>query len=128
MLGTAIDNTEKALITSAHKAISDCQWTIGETASQWMQRHSRGRGDSELAGLLNLNASQVYQRRRVWETFSDVRERYHFLRWSHFYAAIDWDDAAECLDWAEETQATVAEMKAWRRAVRGEDLVSMPEE
>ena len=44
------------------------------------------------------------------------------MKWSHFYAAINWDDAAECLQWADDVQAGVAEMKAWRRAQRGEDL------
>ena len=47
---------------------------------------------------------------------------YPSLKWSHFYAALNWDDAPECLQWADENQSTVAEMKAWRRALRGEDL------
>ena len=38
--------------------------------------------------------------------------------------ALTWDDALECLKWAEEMQATVAEMRAWRRAQRGEDLTA----
>src|SRR5690606_2568366 len=36
--------------------------------------------------------------------------------------AINWDDAPEVLQWAQENDATVAEMKAWRRAMHGEDL------
>jgi hypothetical protein len=32
------------------------------------------------------------------------------------------------LQWAEETHSTVSEMKAWRRAMRGEDLLAEPEE
>ena len=39
-----------------------------------------------------------------------------------FSPIATWDDAPECLQWADENQATVAEMKAWRRALRGEDL------
>jgi hypothetical protein len=35
---------------------------------------------------------------------------------------LNWDDSRDCLSWADETRSTVAEMRAWRRAQRGEDL------
>jgi hypothetical protein len=118
------DDTEEQLIERARLALSECNWTIGECASIWTQRYARGRSDQAFAELLGLSADQVYQRRRVWETFADVRESYAALSWSHFYTATSWDDAAECLQWADDMQATVAEMRAWRRAQRGEDLSS----
>lgn len=124
---TIPDETEEALIQTAQQAISQCRWIVGECASKWTQRHARGRTDADFGQLVGLSGDQIYQRRRVWETFSDVRAQFGSLKWSHFYAALNWDDAADCLQWAEETQATVAEMKAWRRAVRGEDLTSEPE-
>jgi hypothetical protein len=62
----------------------------------------------------------------VAETFGDTHEEYPALKWSHFYIALAWDDAPECLQWADENGATVAEMKAWRRAIRGEDLTTDP--
>ncbi len=77
---------------------------------------------------IGLSGDQVYQRRRVWESFSDVHDQYEQLRWSHFYAALNWDDASDCLGWADEMHATVAEMKAWRRAQHGEDLREKPDE
>src|SRR5690606_3437939 len=74
------------------------------------------------------SGDQVFQRRRVWETFSDVHENYPKLKWSHFYVVINWEDAADCLQWANDMEATIAEMKAWRRAQHGEDLTEVPEE
>ncbi len=121
------DESEEALVQTAQKAISQCRWIVGECASKWTQRHARGRTDADFGVLVGLSGDQIYQRRRVWETFSDVRSQFVSLKWSHFYASLNWDDAADCLQWAEETQATVAEMKAWRRATRGEDLTSEPE-
>lgn len=121
------DETEEVLVQIAQQAISQCRWIVGECASKWTQRHARGRTDADFGQLVGLSGDQIYQRRRVWETFSDVRSQFASLKWSHFYAALNWDDAADCLQWSEETQATVAEMKAWRRAVRGEDLTSEPE-
>lgn len=114
--------TETELIQRAQTALSSCNWEVGECAAVWTKRFARGRTDSDFANLVGLSGDQVYQRRRVWETFADVEANYPALKWSHFYAALTWEDAAECLQWAQEIQATVAEMKAWRRAQRGEDL------
>ena len=116
------EDTESALIARALSALSRCNWEVGECAAQWTKRFARGRTDADFASLVGLSPDQVYQRRRVWETFGDVRETYSQLKWSHFYAALNWDDAAECLQWAQDVQAGVAEMRAWRRAQHGEDL------
>jgi hypothetical protein len=117
-----VTETEDELIQRAQTAVSQCNWSVGECASKWTQKYARGRSDADFAALLGLSPDQVFQRRRVWETFADVHGSYPSLKWSHFYAALTWDDAPECLQWADENQATVAEMKAWRRALRGEDL------
>ncbi|ADG67842.1 hypothetical protein Plim_2014 [Planctopirus limnophila DSM 3776] len=121
----ATASSEQELISIAQEAVSQCNWTVGECAAQWTVKFAKGRTDADFANLVHLSPDQVYQRRRVWETFGDVRGQYPHLKWSHFYSAVAWDDAAECLQWADEIQATVAEMKAWRRAQRGEDL-SLP--
>jgi hypothetical protein len=114
--------TESQLVERAQQALSNCSWTVGECAALWTKRHARGRTDADFGALIGLSGDQVYQRRRVWESYGDVREKYAALKWSHFYSALTWDDAAECLQWANEMQASIAEMKAWRRAQRGEDL------
>jgi hypothetical protein len=118
--------SEEILIHRAQQALSQCNWTIGECASQWTQRYAQGRTDADFGQLIGLSGDQVYQRRRVWETFADVYQEYPALKWSHFYVALNWNDAAEALQWANEMEATVAEMKAWRRALLGEDLSSSP--
>ena len=78
------------------------------------------------AMVIGLSGDQVYQRRRVWETLAPVRSSFPSLKWSHYYTALNWEDAGGCLRWAEDMKATVAEMKAWRRAQRGEDLSADP--
>ncbi|MGC1276462.1 MAG: hypothetical protein WBC44_22400 [Planctomycetaceae bacterium] len=124
----AADATEQDLIRIAQNALSRCNWVVGRCAADWTQRYSRGRTDADFAQLVGLSADQVYQRRRVWETFGDVVDDYPSLRWSHFYIALNWDDAPECLQWADENGATVAETRAWRRAMRGEELDEPAEE
>jgi hypothetical protein len=114
--------TEEQLIDRAREALSDSSWVIGECAAQWTEKYAKGRTDADFGAMVGLSGDQIYQRRRVWETFGDVKNQYSNLKWSHYYIALTWDDAPECLQWAEENQATVAELKAWRRAVNGEDL------
>ena len=114
--------TEQELISAARLAISNCNWTVGECASQWTERYAKGRTDADFGELVGLSGDQIYQRRRVWESFADVRDDYAELKWSHFYVGLTWTDSAECLAWAKENKATVAEMKAWRRMQHGEDL------
>lgn len=120
--------TEEQLVARAQRALSSCNWEIGECAATWTERYGKGRTDADFGNLIGLSGDQVYQRRRVWETFADVHKDYPQLKWSHFYVALNWDDAAECLQWANEMEATIAEMKAWRRAQRGEDLTAPGEE
>jgi hypothetical protein len=127
LAATSVES-EESLIARAREAISQCRWVVGECAARWTERYARGRTDADFAALIGLTADQVYQRRRVWEVFSSVRGEFEKLSWSHFYAAVTWPDAGECLQWAVETQSTVAEMRAWRRARLGEDLTQVAEE
>lgn len=114
--------TEQELVSTAKLAISNCNWTVGECAAKWTTRYSRGRTDADFGQMVGLSGDQVYQRRRVWESFADVQNEYPALKWSHFYVALTWTDSAESLAWANENEATIAEMKAWRRMQNGEDL------
>lgn len=115
-------DSEEQLVARAQEAVSHCRWVVGECAATWTARYARGRTDGDFAVLIGISGDQVYQRRRVWETFGEIRNLYPSLKWSHFYAGLTWEDARDCLSWAEETHSTVAEMRAWRRAQRGEDL------
>jgi hypothetical protein len=117
-----VTETEAELVAAAQTAVSTCNWVVGECAAKWTKKYAKGRSDGDFGELVGLSGDQIYQRRRVWETFGDVAANYPSLKWSHFYVALNWDDAPECLQWAEENQTTVAEMRAWRRALRGEDL------
>lgn len=117
-----VSETETELFDRAQQAVSQSNWIVGECAAKWTVKYGRGRTDADFGRQIGLSGDQVFQRRRVWETFADVHPNYPDLKWSHFYVALNWNDAPECLQWAQENQTTVAEMKAWRRAQNGEDL------
>ena len=115
------DLTEEALVARARSAVSLESWVVGECASQWTKRLARGRSDGDFGMLLGLSREQVCARRLVFEKFDGHATR-AALSWSHYYAALSWEDADHVLQWAADAEATVAEMRAWRRAQHGQDL------
>ena len=122
------ESEEQIVARARQDAVQPMPLGSGECAATWTARYARGRTDNDFAVLIGISGDQVYQRRRVWETFREIRDEYPSLKWSHFYAALTWEDARDCLSWAEDTHSTVAEMRAWRRAQRGEDLSVDPSE
>lgn len=125
MVQTA-DDSEHNLINKARQLAHQNAWEIGELAAEWHQRYAKGRTDGDFAEMVGLSEDQVYQRRRVWELFGARRNEFTHCRWTHFRDAIAWDDALECLEWAESSEATAREMLAWRKAKRGEPLWDIP--
>lgn len=123
-----VAETEDTLISTAREAVSQCNWVVGECATKWTQKYARGRTDADFGQMVGLSGDQIYQRRRVWERFGPGYEKHPNLKWSFFYVALNWEDADKCLNWADENESTVAEMRAWRRAQNGEDLFAEPEE
>jgi hypothetical protein len=117
-----VSESEEQLISTARDAVSQCNWVVGECAGKWTTKYARGRTDSDFGQMVGLSGDQIYQRRRVWETFGSIFENYSQLKWSFFYVALNWEDAEKCLEWAADNEATVAEMRAWRKAQNGEDL------
>ena len=114
---------ERACIQRAQAAVSESAWVVGECAYEWTKQWSRGRTDADFGLLVGLSGDEIYKRRRVWEVFGETASKRN-LSFTHHYVAMNWEDANECLEWAEENEASVAEMKAWRRAVHGEDLTT----
>jgi len=123
-----VAESEEQLISFARDAVSQCNWVVGECASKWTTKYARGRTDGDFGQMVGLSGDQIYQRRRVWEAFGTTHDNYNNLKWSFFYVALNWEDATKCLNWADENEATVAEMRAWRRAQNGEDLYAEPDE
>ena len=138
MVGTNLQNTayvqqaphtEQSLVDGSLRATGARNWTVGEYASIWYTQFANGRKDTAFATMINMSSKTVQQCRNVWDQFGgDKSDFNHALSWSHFREALPWDDANLCLEWAFDMDATVAEMKAWRRAQRGENLTQPSDE
>lgn len=121
-----MQKTEDELIAAAQNAISESMWITGEAAYDWRRFYARGRSLSDFAIWIDsrraITGEEIERRIKVWTRFGKTRHLYLNLRWAHFFAALEWDDAEKNLSWADQNIATPAEMRAWRRACRGEDL------
>jgi hypothetical protein len=113
--------SEAAIVQRVKEAVSTCNWTIGEGASDWTARYARGRTDEDFGEAVGLSRDKVNQCRRVWERFGKC-DTYRKLSWSHHYVALTWEDADRCLAWACENYASVSEMKSWRSVQHGGNL------
>ena len=113
------DDAEYQLIQTAHKAANAGNWVIGECASRWFHGYAKGRTDAAFAEMIEQGEDKVFQCRRVWEKFGQIYSGFKHLTWSHFRAALQWDDAPEFLAWAEDCEATVKEMILYRASQQG---------
>jgi hypothetical protein len=62
----------------------------------------------------NVSAQHVGRLRRTAERFGEANRNYAGLYWSHFHAAIDWDDAEIWLEGAVQKNWSVAQMRVQR--------------
>jgi hypothetical protein len=80
-----------------------------------------------------VSPQHVGRLRRVFERFDDARGSYEGLYWSHFHAALDWEDAEMWLEGAVQNRWSVKQMmhQRWEtlggpesQQPRDEDVVS----
>ena len=76
----------------------------------------------------NLTAQHVGRLRRVAERFGEAAHDYPNLYWSHFQAALDWEDAEMWLEGAVQSDWSVAQMRIRRDETNGAPDSLKPQE
>ncbi len=104
-----------------NKLISTTNWDKGEVISQWRSA-LRDSGEpasswsdeawSQLVG--GVTSQHVGRLRRTHERFGQTFHDYKGLFWSHFYAALDWDDAEMWLEGAVQNAWSISGMRHQR--------------
>lgn len=104
-----------------NRLISTTNWEKGRIICQWREAMSADEApttaysDEAWAQLVGGVTSQhVGRLRRVFQRFGDVYDQYEGLYWSHFQAAIDWDDAEMWLEGAISNGFSVSQMRGKR--------------
>jgi hypothetical protein len=89
-----------------------CQWREALTAAAAPVTDYSDEAWSQLVG--GVTSQHVGRLRRVYQRFGEVREQYDGLYWSHFQAAIEWQDAEMWLEGAIHNGWSVSQMRGKR--------------
>ncbi len=113
--------------------ISQTNWGKGKIISEWrsalIASHASTScfSDETWTKQVGVVTSQhVGRLRRVYERFGQSCSSYPGLYWSHFLAAIDWDDAELWLEGAMRSRWSVSEMRKTRWESNGGDPKHAP--
>ncbi len=109
-----------------NQLISTTNWEKGEIVHQWrLALIESGAPSTEYSDeawarrVGGVTAPHVGRLRRVFDRFGSTHATYHQLYWSHFLAALDWDDAPLWLEGAVQESWSVSQMREKRWEATG---------
>jgi hypothetical protein len=113
--------------------ISTSNWEKGRIISQWRASLSdAGAPAADYADDVwakrvgGVSPQHVGRLRRVFDRFDEVRGDYEKLYWSHFHAAVDWEDAEMWLEGGVQNGWSVKQMMNQRWETLGSPADSEP--
>jgi hypothetical protein len=117
------------------RLISTTNWEKGHIIQQWREALI-GAGappadctDEAWSNRVgNVTPQHTGRLRRVYIRFAETRENYSGLYWSHFQAAVDWNDAETWLEGAVQSGWSVAKMRDQRWEAIGAPADKKPRE
>lgn len=135
VVGDVIDQTTRQWQDKWDKLISRTNWEKGKLIQQWrsalIECNAPSSAYSDEAWSRQVGAvtpQHVGRLRRVYEKFYDVSENYPQLYWSHFQAALDWDDAQKWLQDAADNKWSISQMRMSRWESLGSPADKKPQE
>ena len=104
-----------------NQLVSTTNWEKGRIICDWREALLESGAavtdysDETWAQLVgNVTSQHVGRLRRVFQRFGEVQSQYPGLFWSHFQAALDWDDAEMWLEGAIQNDWSVSQMRGRR--------------
>ena len=104
-----------------NQLISTTNWEKGQIICQWRESLKKGKAahsefsDEAWCQLVGgVTPQHVGRLRRTFERFGHVYQEYQGIFWSHFYAALDWDDAEMWLEGAVQNKWSISGMRQQR--------------
>lgn len=94
-----------------------CDWRDALQATDAPVAEYSDEAWSRLVG--GVTSQHVGRLRRVFRRFADQKDRYEKLYWSHFHAALDWQDAEMWLQGALDNSWSVSQMRNQRWETMG---------
>lgn len=115
--------------------VSTTNWEKGKIIAEWRQALQGSQSppaaysdEAWSRRVGGVSPQHVGRLRRVYERFGDAYASYSGVYWSHFLAALDWDDAEMWLEGASQSQWSVSQMRRTRWEAEGGDPAAEPQE
>ena len=128
-----VDAESQPFVGRWHRLVSTTNWEKGRIIHQWREaliasgQSTREYSDEawtrRVGGVTGQHTGRL---RRVFERFGDVYESYQGLCWSHFQAALDWNDAEMWLEGATQDKWSVNRMRNVRWETLGQPIDEQP--
>ena len=126
-LGEPLVTASQPYVGQWNRLVSTTNWQKGRIIGAWRESlAAQGLsvsqfGDEAWARLVGgVTGQHVGRLRRVCSRFGEVHEQYAGLFWSHFQAALDWNDAEMWLEGAATSGWSVARMREQRWQTLGQ--------
>ncbi|QEG41425.1 hypothetical protein [Roseimaritima ulvae] len=120
------DDTSEPFVGQWNRLISSTNWEKGHIISEWRGAlieagaHPTEYSDEAWARRAGgVTAPHVGRLRRVYDRFGKEHETYPGLYWSHFLAALDWEDAPMWLEGAMRSGWSVSQLRDQRWQANG---------
>jgi hypothetical protein len=135
MDSATIGTTSEQFLGQWKQLISTTNWEKGRIIHEWRSAliaadmNSADYSDEAWSRQVgSVTPQHVGRLRRVYERFGEVHASYGGLFWSHFQAALDWNDAEMWLEGAVQSRWPVAEMRRTRWEALGAPAALKPRE
>jgi hypothetical protein len=127
----ALEQASAEYVGRWNRLVSTTNWEKGRIIHQWRSAladdgapASACSDDAWSRTVGGVSAQHVGRLRRVFERFGQTHDQFTGLYWSHFFAALDWDDAEMWLEGAIQNEWSVPQM----RRQRWETLDGLPDQ
>lgn len=116
-----LDEASLPFVGRWNQLVSNTNWEKGRIIYQWRDALvASGAAATEYSDeawsrrVGGVTGQHVGRLRRVYQKFGQVHAEYAGLYWSHFQAALDWDDAELWLEGAVQSNWSVSQMRHQR--------------
>lgn len=126
VVGDIIEQTTRQWQDKWEKLISRTNWEKGKLILQWREEliaqgaavtaYSDETWSRQVGAVTPQHIGRL---RRVYERFNQISEQFPQLYWSHFQAALDWDDADMWLEGAALNSWSISQMRVKRWESQG---------
>jgi len=122
----AIETASNEYLGRWNRLISTTNWEKGRIVAEWREALIEA-GAAATAytdeawsrRVGSVTPQHTGRLRRVYQRFASMRDEYDGLYWSHFQAALDWDDAEMWLEGAVQNRWSISQMQGERSRTLG---------